>query len=1066
VEIGNVGLEIADCNRGVAVKKDLFDDQKGLEEAGLEVKDAGGHQGHPPAARVKTAPTDIEVLTPAKLPTIIDNRGRNTLDRVLRSLLPDTKSWDIATGFFEMGGFLVLDSAWRTAQRIRVLFGDETTRRTRRELVASMSGVYNDSIEREKERDDFVALDELNEFREALWSKQILPRVFTKAKFHAKAYLLKTDHPVDYAITGSSNLTRPGLTENVELNVLTTNAEHITALQAWYDELWSQGEAVQEELLRVAEPHLREYTPFQIWAKALEAYCEGREVPLTEWETAQSVMFGILSRYQQDGYRQARCIADRWGGALVCDGVGLGKTYIGLMLLEYHIRKGDRVLLIVPKSARESVWDRDIKRYLYQRYRIAIEEHLQVHNQTDFGREGTVPEDRIEYYREYYPIVIVDEAHHFRTPWANRSKVLRHLLEGEGKRLYMLTATPINNRLLDLYHLVNYLANDRVAYFSSIGIRNLRTHFNKVEKQLEASLAGDGAQHDVQAAAQDADLLRTDHLLKALVIQRSRKYVRESERDSAPLFPERELPQVIDYSLRRVYSAIYDDIRAAFDRRAPLLSFALYNPERFRTKGQADPKLVNRDKQVTGLVRTIILKRLESSYRAFEASFEDLLRKMAAFLNEHDPERWRAWQEEHDEVWEIVTRHQSERWAEDEEGAEPEEDNEFEDIEVRRLEKPHDYDVPKLLDKVVNDMNVLADMLVKVHGHLAPENDDKLKQLVNALAKDPTLEGQKVAVFTEFRDTARYIRRELGRQGVTNLEQMDSTRKLNRDEVIKRFAPYYNCSEDELPRYLGRQIRVLISTDILSEGLNLQDASVIINYDLHWNPVRLMQRIGRVDRRLDPAIERLMGRDGRGVKVRVINFLPPDELNDLLRLWERVTGKLLCISKTLGIEAPLLRPDDEYEALRLLNERYEGEYSVEEELQLEMQRLKHDHPELWSELATYPRRIFSGKKAEGDTSCGLFCCYRFPNLTDPHLPGEARWYFREAASGEIWESDRLKEIADAIRSAPETPRKTEADRDDLRKWRAEIETRVRRHLRDLQAPVGEKAMLVCWMEVC
>jgi superfamily II DNA/RNA helicase len=1066
VEIGNVAHETADRNRGVVVKKDLFDDQQGLEEAGLELKGAGGHQGPRAASPVKKALAHTEKTTSPKLPTIIDNRGRNTLDRVLRSLLPDTKSWDIATGFFEMGGFLVLDSAWRTAPRIRVLFGDETTRRTRRELVASMSGVYNDSIEREKERDDFVALDELDEFRKALGSGQILPRVFAKAKFHAKAYLLKTDHPVDYAITGSSNLTRPGLTENVELNVLTTNAEHISALQAWYDELWSQGEAVQEELLRVAEPHLREYTPFQVWAKALEAYCEGRETPLTEWETTQSVMFPILSGYQRDGYRQARCIADRWGGALVCDGVGLGKTFIGLMLLEYHIQRGDRVLLIVPKSARKSVWDRDIERHLQGRYRIALDEHLKIHNQTDFGREGTVPEDRIEYYREYYPVVIVDEAHHFRTPWANRSKVLRRLLDGEGKRLYMLTATPINNRLLDLYHLINYLARDRIAYFSSVGIRNLRAHFNKVEKQLEASLAGDGSRHDVQAAAQDADLLRTDDLLKALVIQRSRKYVRESERDLAPLFPQRELPQVIDYSLRRVYSGIYDDIKAAFDIRSPLLSFALYNPERFRTKGRPDPKLVNRDKQVTGLVRTIILKRLESSYTAFASSFEVLLRKMAAFVNENATERWEAWQEEHQDVWEIVTRHQSERWAEDEEGAEPEEDNEFEDIEVRRLEKPHEYDIPKLLDKVVSDMDVLADMVVRLHDHFSPEADDKLEKLVYALTEDPTLQGQKVAVFTEFRDTARYLRRELKDKGLTDLEQMDSTRKLNRDDVIKRFAPYYNCSEDELPGYLDRPIRVLISTDILSEGLNLQDASVIINYDLHWNPVRLMQRIGRVDRRLDPAIERLMGRDGRSVKVRVINFLPPDGLNDLLRLWERVTGKLLCISKTLGIEAPLLRPDDEYEALRLLNERYEGEYSVEEELQLEMQRLKSEHQELWTELAAYPRRIFSGKKAERDTSCGLFCCYRFPNLSDPDMLGEARWYFREAVSGQIWESDRLKEIAEAIRSAPETPRKTQANRDDLRKWRAEIEGRVRRHLRDLQAPVGEKATLVCWMEVC
>jgi len=246
---------------------------------------------------------------------------------------------------------------------------------------------------------------------------------------------------------------------------------------------------------------------------------------------------------------------------------------------------------------------------------------------------------------------------------------------------------------------------------------------------------------------------------------------------------------------------------------------------------------------------------------------------------------------------------------------------------VRPLGKPEDYRFNELMKEIQKDMNTLASLINGVHRHFKPENDKKLSSLVDILRTDEELKKGKVAIFTEFRDTARYLLRELrDKHRFTGIEEMDSTRKVNREEVIKRFAPYYNCSEDELSPYRNRQIRLLISTDVLSEGLNLQDASLIINYDLHWNPVRLMQRIGRVDRRLEPELENLLGQK-QPVKVFVYNFLPPEEIEDLLHVHQRVTGKLLRISKTLGIEAPVLTPEDDWEALRLFNEKYEGQES-------------------------------------------------------------------------------------------------------------------------------------------
>lgn len=1008
-------------------------------------------------------------------PILIDNRGENTLLSTLQRLLNEGGEWDVATGFFEIGALLALDGLWQGLRRTRIVMGDETTRRTRRELLEGIATQADASAETEKERDDFFALRGLAGVRSALQGKQLLPRVYTKAKCHPKAQQIRTPSGQPVAIIGSSNLTRPGLTENLELNLLTRDERQLEAVATWYEEIWKDAESISAEIVRVLERHLREYSPFEVWAKVLREYFEGREAPLTGWEEQESVVWRQLSRYQQEGYRQARHIADRWGGALVCDGVGLGKTFIGLMLLEYHLHRGDRVLLIVPKSTRESVWDATIKRYLDPKYRVVRRQQLVVHNQTDFGRgyeSGTVDRDDLDYYREYFQVVLVDEAHHFRTSWANRSKVLRRLVEGNRKSLYFLTATPINNSLMDLYQLLNYLAKEQRAYFRALGVHDFQRHFAQAEQRFQEALgSGDGA-GDIQGAVQDADFLRTDQLLRGVVIQRSRAYVRESEKQAsaAPLFPEREKPQVVPYSLEKVYAGVYDEVVRAFHRDDPLLSLSIYNPERFRKDPAAAPgDLLRRDKQVVGLIRTILLKRLESSYKAFEASLEDLLRKMGAFVQRYGPGRWESWKEKHAEQWDTVQRHRRERGAEledeDESGAEAEEGNEFDDIQARELTRPDDYRLDALLDAVEQDMSLLVDLFARVQERLRPETDDKLLCLLHALRTDRKLASQKVVIFTEFRDTARYLWRELKSNGVDRVEELDSTRKVNRTEVIKRFAPYYNCADEELPRYLDNQIRVLVSTDVLSEGLNLQDATLVVNYDLHWNPVRLMQRIGRVDRRLDPAVEQKIGRLGKQVKAFVYNFLPPSELDVLLRLFQRVTGKLLRISKTLGIEAPILRPDDDWEALRLFNEKYEGQQSTEEALHLEMERLRQEHPDLWNRLPDFPKRVFTGKRMSLGGARGLFCAYRFPNLKDPQAQGDVRWYFRVAESGEIWESEHLQEMADSIRSTPQTPRVVMATPEDLKCWREEIEERVRAYLRDLQAPAGSKATLVGWMEV-
>ena len=1004
-----------------------------------------------------------------QIPTLIDNVNGNTLLKVLESLLVKSAKLDIATGTFEIGAFLSLGKTWQHLDGIRLLMGDETTRRTKEHLIKALQDATDDNIESVKEKDD--TLHGLAAVRDAIRRGQIVVRVYDKAKFHAKLNLMHAQNssPVDFATVGSSNFTNPGLTQNVELNSFITDATHIEKLETWYDARWEEASEVRAELLRTIERHLRKYPPFTVYAKALHAYFRGREKPVDEWEENESVIYQTLSQYQKDGYHAALQIADKWNGALICDGVGSGKTYIGLMLLERYLRENKRVLLITPKSVEESVWKSQITHQLEPKYGRLLREHYDISRHTDFGRQGRISEGDLQYFREHKDVIIIDEAHHFRNPRSNRGQLLMEL--AENKKLYLLTATPINNSLDDIYHLINYFAQNNRGHFASIGVHNFQRYFRAIEKGLE--------NEDVEIIEQveDDDFLRQDSVLKQVLIQRSRKYIKDAEQASGThiLFPDRDI-NVVDYSLRQVYRNLYNELESAFDRDDPFLTLAIYNTVKYHRK--PEERIEQREKQIVGLIRTLVLKRLESSWRAFEATVENLLLKMAKWLKKYAPERFEMWEGTNRRWWRVVQEHIQERLQEDDTLGPLDEGNDLASVEAENDTEddfiPSDHDLDRLFDDVVDDMNLLTVLLSRIYrlfyaDELAnepdTEKDNKLQQLLNLLRKHP---NEKLLIFTEFCDTARYLYTQLERADFEGIEQIDSRRKVNREEVIERFSPCYNRKSSY---EIDNPVQTLITTDILAEGLNLQDASIIVNYDLHWNPVRLMQRIGRLDRRLDPEIETQLNRTD--ATVHVWNFLPPDELDDLLKLRKRVDGKILRISRTLGIEGKFVSHNDDDKTLQLFNERYEGTESIEELMNLERQRISESYPKLWRQLPNLPLRLFSGKGVDDEPppfrnrdgepiplnrlgSEGLFCCYEMPN-------GEIKWYFYDPEIDEVL--DNVEEIWPEVRCGEHTMHRTEEGLAGLTNARKKIERHIRTYLMRIQAPMGAKPKLLAWMEI-
>jgi len=1006
-------------------------------------------------------------------------------------------AFDIAAGYFEIGALLALDGKWQKLDKIRILMGNECSARTRHAILDALkqdiTARLDASIENEKDKNDFLV--GVTSIAQALRDGKIECRAYAKKKFHAKAYITHPRVAVigSVALVGSSNFTVPGLTQNIELNIQVKAAGDVRQLQEWYEQHWQEAENITPDILAVVERHIREYTPFDIYAKALDELFRRHELTASEWEKTQSKIHPILDQYQRDGYASLYHTAANYNGAFLCDGVGLGKTFIGLMLIERLVMyEKKRVVLFVPKSGRASVWERNIKRYLPHLLNGFLS--LKIFNHTDLMRgvsaDGMDFPSIFEQMKDQADVIVIDEAHHFRNRGLGRESggsrywTLYDLCE--GKQVFHLTATPVNNALTDFQHLIELFSRQKPdAFATRVGIHNLAAHFRQLEKQLAGIVSGE-AHGELFAANQveAGQLLFSDKLFRELVVQRSRAYVVESQKQQGSneaLFPTKAPPRVAEYSVKKTYGHLLNKVEVAFAREKPLFALAPYHPLDYpvgdmQEKGDFE---IGRQRGLVRLIRVQFLKRFESSITAFEQSCQNLLLKFLAFLTvnsqtKREKERLEKWQIRNAELLTHIRARRQELNEDD--GSEEEDESlgeEFAD-HFEALDRKT-FRLDEIFDDTFDDLETLVDFLEELK-RFTPAHDDKLKALVKLLKSDPDLKGRKVLIFTEFMATARYLKHELQDAGIEGVDEVDSATKQDRTVVLQRFAPYYNdSSSSDLAARGLTETRVLLATDVLSEGLNLQDATRMINYDLHWNPVRLMQRIGRVDRRLNAAVEKKIIADHpeekahRG-KVVYWNFLPPDELDDLLKLYSRVAHKTLRISKVFGIEGKkLLKPDDDFDALRDFLSNYEGVTTPTEKMQLELERMLKEDPALETRLDALPGRVFSGKTHHQKDAQAVFLCYNLPaedatshEWTD--AAGRTAWYLFDFTKSKIL--DQPEEIHAFIKCQPDTARRVEMTAEALRTIRLKIETHIKNtYLKQMQAPVGIKPTLKCWMEL-
>jgi hypothetical protein len=837
--------------------------------------------------------------TEAARPLFVDNRDGNTLARAITGHLAALRREGcvpaelcVASCYFNPQGLELIAGEARHIPRMRLLLGADPTpeakRRRRkpdepreprftRERVAE--GLVD--LERGLKQDRNLLPFDLNEDRairgllEFLRSGRFEVRRYEEHFLHAKAFLFVGEERG--ILAGSANLTRAGLQANLELVLGHHEDQLVARVEEWFESLWQ--DAVPFDLAAIYEELLVEIPPYLVYLKVLW-HLYHSELEDEEKETGKIP----ITTFQKHGVWRARRILNNYGGVMIADGVGLGKTYTAGEIIRDYRERRQRVLLVCPASLRDTTWERFLNDHQLLVESLSYEK---LANDAQLGGE----ENHLKNSLDDYALVVVDEAHNYRNPdTAKRAAVLRRLLAGKRRDLLLLTATPVNNSLWDLYHLLRYFMKQD-AWLADRGVLSIRERFEQAMRADPFNLS--------------PDLLYP--IIDATTVKRTRRFIKKHYASDLIRGPDGRMTPIrfpkpvassIGYDLDIVLPGFFTRLEEILmpESGHPLLRMARYQAERYPVGGSNDGE----DTALVGLLRSALLKRFESSAEAFRLTVGRMIREHETFLEALA----RGWVARKEFFRELSA-------AEDE--------GEIEEIlEASEHGEPASaYDVVRLGADVRSDLGLLREMAADV-AKVRPEGDPKLAALFDtlaAIAKQAAAEAiddedarqkQKVLVFSHYEDTIDWVERHLRsaierdprlasyRGRVVSVSGADVRSGVARDKALHGFAP---VSTGAPPADTEDRYDLLLCTDVLAEGMNLQQCRNVVNYDLPWNPMRLVQRHGRVDR---------IGSPHTTVYLRT--FFPDAQLDALLNLEARVRRKLAQAAASVGVEeAPIER---------------------------------------------------------------------------------------------------------------------------------------------------------------
>lgn len=847
---------------------------------------------------------------------ILDNRRGSTVADYLKRQLSDADSFRVVSAYFTIYGYDLLANELDRIEDIRFLFGDPES--------------VHDPDPGGRDQKSFELTDQGLRPTQALVQKALARqcaewverdsvsiRSISRSNFlHGKMYLADSSD-ASAGVVGSSNFTKGGLggseNPNLEINIAVDDEPTLGELRDWFDDVWGDGgltEDVKEQVLaalnRLGQDHAPELvyykTLYELFRKDIEARLDDDDYTQEATNLRDTEIWSALYEFQRDGAKSLLARLRQYNGCILADSVGLGKTYTALAVIKYFEMRNQRVLVLCPKKLRQN-WS------LYQASNNHIDNPFiddrfgyTLLSHTDLGRDGRVGDiDLASFNWGSFDLVVIDESHNFRNMDGSRYQFLMEevIKKGVGTKLLLLSATPVNTSLTDLRNQVYLMTEGREADFrESLGISNVRNLLGTAEREFrrwERAVSSSGARNKtVLLNNLGAGFFR---LLGAVSISRSRRQIEQFYPDQLDLigkFPAHTKPDnhypVTDLQGELSYKAMSDQIDE--------FELSIYRPSDYlvdedRLRGLEEERKVrnfnqkDRERFLIGMIRTNFLKRLESSAWSLTLTLERTIGKIDAVLEQ-------------------IERQETKRKMLDEQAEPlPDDDEDDEDFLVTRGRDPYrlrELDLTRWCKDLNRDRKTLQVALDSVKV-VTPVRDGKLNELRRAIrnsAENPSVnrddrEIRKLLVFTTFMDTAEYL--------YTNLADLASELGLhiamvagdathttfgpnNFNAILTNFAP---VARNRGSVHEPGEIDLLIATDCISEGQNLQDCDTVLNYDIHWNPVRVIQRFGRIDR---------IG--SRNDTVQMVNYWPTEEMDVYLRLRHRVQARMALADMTAG----------------------------------------------------------------------------------------------------------------------------------------------------------------------
>lgn len=804
---------------------------------------------------------------------IIDNTDANMSD-ILNSEIPHVTKFDVSTGYFDVAGYGMLRKSLENTMRdekfkMRLMLGKEAIVPDENSFE-KYAKKYSESINTQSIKSSIEdteiskdSLDDTTSLIKLLTKDNIQVRLGSSRFNHSKCYILGNNS----AFIGSSNLTAGGMTANYELNAGLYQPGVAEATRQWFDRMWEEADDTKQTLIDVLNQSKFGIPPepYQVYMKILfEQYR-----PLLENLDTDEHDSKTLTKFQQEAVRTGLFIMAEFGGVMIADATGLGKTNMGIEIIRQKVLKeAKRVLLIAPSQVLHSMWEEKLKEV-----DINVRETLTMES---LGREEIL--ENLGKYRNI-DLVLIDESQNFRSKTANRRKNLMKLMSiGKKKQAVLLSATPINNSLMDLYYQLSIITGGDDYYFHrTIGIPDLYKHMRDAANK-------DKLEHGLEKIQQ---------LLDTVMVRRTRSYIKEIYKDDKindqPIkFPAHQYSP-IQYSLTDLFGNIFEKVL----NNIRDLTMAPYGIDLYRADITEEQKKKHR--AAAHLQIILLLKRFESSVEAVRISLENkvnLYRYIGKIFDEGKILRVRDFNS-------IMAKWNSAEIQGDTSDLDIDESEKMEfflkEIEAIPKEKiGKNYDIEKFGSDMKNDMLLLENLLDEVKKITV---DTKLDEVIRTIMREKATEkeSKKVLIFSEYTATARYITKHLKEKfkGKTVECITGRTDADVRKNYIRRFAPKANLLEDE--KLDQPEIDILISTEVLAEGQNLQDCNYVINYDLPWNPMRIVQRTGRIDRLTS-------GYD----LIRTRACYPDKELDAILKIMGNLLDKIGMVDIVIGGDTEVL----------------------------------------------------------------------------------------------------------------------------------------------------------------